>query len=74
MKLNNIFYIIEFIKHKLYTSERDNIKKMDINSIKKEVLDIVKRNTNRNIDDMNKKIVELFQMDENFKQIICNKE
>jgi hypothetical protein len=42
---------------------------MEINSIKKEVLD-----TNRNIDDMNKKIVELFQMDENFKQIICNKE
>lgn len=46
---------------------------MEMNSIKKEVLDIVKRNTNRNIDEMNKKIVELFQMDENFKNIISNK-
>ena len=46
---------------------------MEMNSIKKEVLDIVKRNTNRNIGEMNKKIVELFQMDENFKNIISNK-
>lgn len=53
-----------------YNRVRDNLKKVEINSLKKEVLDIIKRNSSKNIDEMNKKIVELFQMDENFKNII----
>lgn len=54
----------------LYTSEDKNINKTDTKSIKKNVIDIIKRNTIRNIDEMNKKVVELFQVDEIFKQKI----
>lgn len=54
----------------LYKLEVDNLKTKEISTIKKEVLDIIKRNTIRNIDEMNKKVVELFQVDEIFKQKI----
>jgi len=57
----------------LYISEDKNINKTNTKSIKKEVIDIIKRNTIRNIDEMNKKVVELFQVDEIFKQKILSK-
>ena len=53
---------------KLYTTTRDNLKRCDINKTKKDVVDILKRNTVRNIEEMNKKIINLFKIDESFKQ------
>lgn len=53
---------------KLYTVTRDNLKRIDINRTRKQVLDILKRNTIKNIDEMNKQVLELFQVDEVFKQ------
>jgi hypothetical protein len=53
---------------KLYTDTRDNLKRCDINKIKKDVVDILKRNTIKNIEEMNKKVLELFKIDETFKQ------
>lgn len=54
----------------LYVTTRDNLKRSDINHIKKEVTDILKRNTIKNIDEMNKKVLELFHVDECFKKDI----
>lgn len=41
--------------------------KNDIIRIKREVIEIVKKNSKKNVDDLNKKIVVLFNMDEEFK-------
>ena len=53
---------------KLYTMTRDNLKRSEINRTKKEVIDILKRNTIKNIEEMNKKVLDLFQVDESFKK------
>jgi hypothetical protein len=50
-----------------YVSIRDKTPKRDLNNTRKDVIEILKRNTKRNIDELNKKVVELFQMDETFK-------
>ena len=57
---------------KLYMTTRDNLKRCDINKTKKDVVDILKRNTIRNIDEMNKKVLELFKIDEVFKSTMLN--
>lgn len=44
--------------------------KSETSKIKKDIIEIVKRNSKNNIKELNKKIVTLFNMDENFKQII----
>ena len=54
----------------LYITTRDNLKRSDINHIKKEVTDILKRNTIKNVEEMNKKVLELFHIDECFKKDI----
>jgi hypothetical protein len=51
----------------MYTNIRDKTSKRDINNTKRDVIEIVKRNTKRNVDELNKKVAELFQMDETFK-------
>lgn len=51
----------------MYVNIRDKTPKRDINNTRKDVIEIIKRNTKRNIDELNKKVVELFQMDEAFK-------
>lgn len=53
-----------------YNSIRDNITKSEINGAKKEIMDIIKKNSMRNMDELNKRVAELFQMDEDFKEII----
>ena len=47
-----------------------NITKSEINQVKKSVIDIVKKNTLKNIDELNKRVAELFHIDEKFKQLI----
>ena len=54
----------------LYTSIVDDMKRYEINKMKKNILDILKSNTKKNIKDLNKKIVELMNIDEEFKKTI----
>jgi hypothetical protein len=51
----------------LYVRTRDNIKKSEINEVKKAVLDIIRKNSDRNASELNKRIFELFNMDKEFK-------
>jgi hypothetical protein len=55
-----------------YVRIRDNTTKSDINFVKKRVMDIIKKNSQRNITELNKRIFGLFKMDEGFKQNILN--
>jgi hypothetical protein len=61
-------------KHDLYMSRYkrifEKITKSEMTNIKKEVLDIIKINSIRNVDEMNKYIMELLNADENFKKKI----
>lgn len=56
----------------MYIKTRDNIKKSDINEVKKMVLDIIRKNSNRNVTELNKRIFELFTIDEDFKNQFIN--
>jgi len=64
---------IEEEMNKIYSNIRDKITKSEINSIKKEVIDIIKKNTKRGIEEVNKKVLELFTMDETFKNLILKR-
>ena len=55
-----------------YAKIRDQTTKSEINQVRKSVLDIIKKNTLRNIDELNKKVMELFHIDEKFKQQLLN--
>lgn len=51
----------------LYIKTRDDTKKSYINNIKKQVIDIIKKNSQRNVNELNKKVTSLFHMEEEFK-------
>jgi uncharacterized protein YPO0396 len=75
--LNHDFYDVEEFSledefYPIYLNTRDNITKSEINEIKKTVLDVLKNNSSRNIDQLNKKVTELFNMEEEFKQVIID--
>lgn len=55
--------------YKLYVETRDNVRKSDINYYRKAVLDILKKNSDRNINELNKNICSLFNIDEQFKAL-----
>ena len=55
---------------KLYTKVVDDTNTREINKIKKTVIDIVKKNCLKNVAELNKKVVALFNMDEEFKNTI----
>ena len=57
---------------KIYVDTRDELKKKEITSITKKVIDIITHNTAHSIDEMNKQVIKLFNMDETFKQMILN--
>lgn len=44
--------------------------KSELKKIKTEVFDIIKRNSKKNIHELNKKVINLFSMDENFKKML----
>jgi hypothetical protein len=56
----------------LYVKTRDNTKKCELNKIKHDIIDIVKKNSKKNMDDLNKKVFAMFNMDEDFKKTIIN--
>lgn len=51
----------------LYVKTRDETKRGFINSINKQVIDIIKKNSQRNVNELNKKVTSLFHMEEEFK-------
>lgn len=51
---------------RMYIRIRDDIKQGDIKRAKAEVLSIIKRNTKKNIEELNKKVCSLFQIDKEF--------
>lgn len=55
---------------KRYKQLFEKITKSESNHVRKEVLDIIKRNSVRNIDEMNNYIMELLNADEKFKSVI----
>lgn len=55
-----------------YKKIRDNITVKEYNKITKTVTDIIKRNSRNNVVELNKKMMELFQMDETFKVKVIN--
>ena len=54
----------------MYSKVCNEIRTNDQNKIKKNVVDIVKKNCMKNVDELNKRVVALFNMDEEFKQMI----
>ncbi len=63
-------YEIEEKWMSIYNNIAQNIKRYDINKMKKNITDILKNNTQHNLKDLNKTILELLNIDEEFKQII----
>lgn len=63
-------YTIEDKYIPIYNNIVDNMKRYEINKMKKNILDILKSNTKKNIKELNKKIVELMNIDEEFKKTL----
>jgi hypothetical protein len=58
---------------KTYNNLVDNMKRYEINKIKKDIDIIIKNNSNKNLNELNKEIIELLTTDEEFKEILdCN--
>ena len=55
----------------IYNNCVDKLMKRDINNMTKKIIEIINHNTIHNIKDMNKTVIELFNMDEEFKKMIC---
>jgi len=58
--------------YKIFVSTRDNTTRSEINKIKRQVVDVIKGNSTNNMKELNKKITELFVVDEAFKTIVAN--
>lgn len=70
-------YVISDEYNNLYNESKSENTVSDVNKQRKAVKDIIKRNTKSNIVELNKKMLSLFQMDEEFKasiisNIICD--
>jgi hypothetical protein len=69
---SNTGYDLQERYYSKYKSLKDDIKLSESNRIKKQVYDIIKRNSRKNIVELNKRVMEVFQMDESFKMHIVN--
>lgn len=54
----------------LFKRVRDTMSQGTSNNIRKQVIDVIKRNTKKNAQEINKKVGELFKMDENFQKML----
>lgn len=54
--------------YKVFKHICEKITKSEINAVKKEVLDILKRNTIKNIEELNKNMMSIFKVDQDFKE------
>jgi hypothetical protein len=57
----------------VFVGIKDKISKTEENSIKKDVTDIIKNNTKRGIEELNKKVLNLFNIDETFKHTLLSR-
>lgn len=57
---------------KLYKKESEKITMQQQNKVKKDVAELIRRNSKQNLDELNKKVASLFNMDETFKQQLLN--
>ena len=57
-----------------YQEISDGLSRGEISEMKRKVLEIIKRNSSRNIDEFNKRIVDLIRMDDGFKATIFQNE
>jgi hypothetical protein len=60
-------YILEEKYLKIYNNTVDNTKKCEINKTKKNIIEIIKNNSKRNMTEFNKKVIDLWNIDEEFK-------
>jgi hypothetical protein len=58
---------------KIYNTLIDNMKRYEINKIKKDIDLIIKNNSNKNLTELNKEIIELLTTDEEFKEVLDDK-
>lgn len=58
-------YTDEFMKD--YTRIKNELKRYEIDSVKKQVLELIKTNSKKNICELNKSVISLFNVDEEFK-------
>jgi hypothetical protein len=63
---------IPILYSKMYSEIRDKTLVSQLNRIKNDIIDIVKKNSKKNLDELNKKVFSLFNMDEEFKQSILS--
>jgi hypothetical protein len=61
---------IPILYSKMYSEIRDKTLVSQLKRIKIDIIDIIKKNSKRNLDELNKKMFSLFNMDEEFKQSI----
>lgn len=59
---------------KIYLKIKESLLQKDIIAIHKKAIEILKLNTRRNIDDLNKMVIGLFTNDETFKNVLTKKE
>ncbi len=59
-------FILEEKYLKIYNKVVDDTKKGEINKTKKNIIDIIKNNSKRNMGELNKKVIELWNIDEEF--------
>ena len=57
----------------IFAKIRDNQKRREVCKMKRDVIEIIKRNSNQCVEEMNKTVVELIHMDEKFKHIMLSK-
>jgi hypothetical protein len=57
----------------LYHDKLSKLTVIQRSRVHKDVYDIIKRNSKHNLDDLNKKVSELFDMDEEFRVLLTNK-
>jgi hypothetical protein len=67
-------YDVSDTYYPLYTKEKDNIGKTKSipKEMKKKVIDIIKRNTEKNIKNLNREVYDIFSMEDGFRNIIMS--
>lgn len=67
-----VTYEIQDALLKLYTNTSNEMTRVEMNAIKKEVVDIIKKNSKRNLDELNQKLSTLFHMDDEFQKTLMD--
>ena len=66
-------YELEEVYYPLYQQIESDIKHCEVNKVRKQIFDIIKTNNKSNIIDLNTKMMDLFRVDESFKEIVLEK-